>query len=95
MKATISSNHVVVYALSTCPHCIEAKELLAAKGADDKIVDVDQMSAGDRKKAIESLEVLTGETGVPAIWIGGQNIADTNALKALIDENKLVRMLKK
>ena len=95
IEATIASNHVVVYALSTCPHCIEAKELLAAKGADAKIVDVDQMSAGDRNKATESLEVLTGETSVPAIWIGGQHIGDTNALKALINENKLDGMLKK
>ena len=51
--------------MSTCPHCIKAKELLASKGANAKIVDVDMMSAGDRNKVVDSLEAITGKSSVP------------------------------
>lgn len=62
------SNAIIVYTISTCPHCQEAKEYLDSKGIQYVDYEIDtSMSA--RKK----FEALHGKY-VPLFFIGNQRI---------------------
>ena len=65
IKNLIASNPVVMYAMSTCPHCIAAKETLDAHHINAHIVYVDKLSSSDKSTVRSSLNALTGKTSVP------------------------------
>ena len=43
IKDALKNNVAVVYSKSYCPHCTATKELLASKGIEPKVYELDQM----------------------------------------------------
>jgi glutaredoxin 3 len=81
--------HVLMYCTATCPYCIAAERLLAAKGVDaiDKVrVDLEP---GRRGEMIEK----TGRTSVPQIWVGDTYVGGCDDLHALDAAGKLAPLL--
>ena len=81
--------HVKMYATSSCPYCIRAKQVLAARGvADLEVIDVDA-SPQERARMME----ITGRRTVPQIFIGGTHIGGCDDLIALDSKGELAVML--
>ena len=81
--------HVKMYATSSCPYCIRAKQVLAARGVTDlEVIDVDA-SPQERARMIE----ITGRRTVPQIFIGGTHIGGCDDLIALDSKGELAVML--
>ena len=81
--------HVKMYATSSCPYCIRAKQVLAARGvADLEVIDVDA-SPQERARMME----ITGRRTVPQIFIGTTHIGGCDDLMALDSKGQLAVML--
>lgn len=48
--------HVELYALSTCSHCKDTKDLLNQCGIDYDCVDVDRLEADKRRTILEEIK---------------------------------------
>lgn len=59
--------HIMVYALSTCPWCRKAKELLGKMGVAYDYVDVDRLDADEFKSVVAALEKYNPTKTVPVI----------------------------
>ena len=80
---------VKIYTTGTCPYCIQAKQLLQARGVTElNEIRVDQVS-GERPKMTD----ITGRRTVPQIVIGGQHIGGCDDLVALDGKGGLTPML--
>ena len=80
---------VKIYTTGTCPYCIQAKQLLLARGVTQlEEVRVDQV-AGERQKMTE----ITGRRTVPQIFIGEQHIGGCDDLVALDGKGGLMPLL--
>lgn len=80
---------VKIYTTGTCPYCIQAKQLLQARGVTElNEIRVDQVS-GERQKMTD----ITGRRTVPQIFIGGQHIGGCDDLVALDGKGGLTPML--
>ena len=77
---------VEMYTTMTCPSCIRAKRLFAAKGVDVTEIDV----SFDRSAMIERAD---GRGTVPQIFIDGEGIGGFDDLAALDREGRLDPML--
>ena len=80
---------VEIYSAMFCPFCYRAKELLEAKGADYKELDV-TMKPGRRR---EMTERAAGQSSVPQIFIDDAHIGGCDDLYALETAGKLDRLL--
>ena len=81
--------HVKIYTTGTCPYCLRAKQLLAARGVqelEEIRVDVDPQQR-------EEMMRITGRRTVPQIFIGGQHVGGCDDLHALDERGGLVPML--
>lgn len=70
---------VTIYTTGTCPYCLRAKQLLAARGVtdlDEIRVDLDP---GQRKLMMER----SGRHTVPQIFIGSTHVGGCDDLMAL------------
>ncbi len=81
---------IIVYSTLTCPYCVNAKELLDAKGLEYKIVYVDK----DPTQLAEMLSKSNGSRTVPQIFIDGKHIGGFSDLKILNESGKLDVLLK-
>lgn len=88
---------VVIYTMSTCPHCKEAKEYLNANKIPfiNHEVDTDDDQLAALMKIYDSMEVPEQKRGVPLFVIGnrvniqGFNIEKLqNALKEMVSKRK-------
>ncbi len=80
---------VKIYTTGTCPYCIQAKQLLLARGVTElNEIRVDQLS-GERQKMTD----ITGRRTVPQIFIGDQHIGGCDDLVALDGKGGLMPML--
>jgi glutaredoxin len=63
---------VVIYTLSTCPHCMEAKEYLTSNNIPfvNREVDSDDHNMEELMKIYEEMGVPEAKRGVPLIIIG-------------------------
>jgi glutaredoxin-like protein NrdH len=61
---------VKLYALSTCSHCRDTKDLLDHCHIDYDCVDIDTLGAEARTKAIEELKKVNPECGLPTLVAG-------------------------
>lgn len=66
------SNRVKLYALSTCIHCRNTKELLKKCGVDYECVDVDTLTGEERERMIEEVRRLNPELTFPTVVIGNK-----------------------
>lgn len=64
---------VTVYSTPSCPHCIRAKQFLAAQGIAFTNYDV----GADQEKAAEMVK-KSGQMGVPVLDIDGKIIVGFN-----------------
>lgn len=81
--------NVKMYATSSCPYCIRAKQVLAARGvADLEVIDVDA-NPQERARMME----ITGRRTVPQIFIGTTHIGGCDDLMALDSKGQLAVML--
>jgi len=84
------SARVRMYSTASCPYCVRAERLLAARGVSqiDKLrVDLD---AGLREEMVR----LTGRRTVPQIYVGQTHVGGFDDLAALDREGKLEPLLK-
>jgi glutaredoxin 3 len=80
---------VLMYCTATCPYCIAAERLLAAKGVEaiDKVrVDLEPARRGEMTEK-------TGRTSVPQIWVGDTYVGGCDDLHALDAAGKLAPLL--
>jgi glutaredoxin len=65
---------VVIYTLSTCPHCREAKQYLVAHNIPfiNREVDSDEGYMAELLKIYDEMKVPEQSRGVPLIIIGGK-----------------------
>ena len=73
-KAENSSPAVVIYTLSTCPHCAEAKAYLTTNGIPftNREVDSDDEHMAELMKIYDEMQVPEAKRGVPFFVIGGK-----------------------
>jgi glutaredoxin-like protein NrdH len=62
--------HIKLYALSTCSHCRDTKDLLNQCHVDYDCVDIDTLAPEERKKVIEEVKQLNPECGLPTLVVG-------------------------
>lgn len=81
--------HVTVYTTATCPYCIRAKQLLAARGVTDyEEIRVDLQPA-QRLAMMER----AGRRTVPQIFIGATHVGGCDDLMALDAAGGLLPLL--
>lgn len=80
---------VKIYTTGTCPYCIQAKQLLLARGVTElNEIRVDQL-VGERQKMTD----ITGRRTVPQIFIGDHHIGGCDDLVALDGQGALTPLL--
>ena len=82
--------HVTVYTSATCPYCIRAEQLLAAKG----VTNIEKIRVDlDPTQKMLMLE-KTGRRTVPQIYIGSTHVGGCDDLYALEQSGRLDPLLK-
>ena len=81
---------IIVYSKESCPYCVRAKQLLAAKGLAFEEIRVDL----DAAKLEEMLARSEGRRTVPQIFINGKGIGGFDSLWALEQKGELDQMVK-
>ena len=73
-KKAQSSPAVIIYSLSTCPHCAEAKDYLTKKGIPfiNREVDTDDEHMAELMKMYDEMNVPDERRGVPFFIIGAK-----------------------
>jgi len=79
---------VTLYGTATCPYCIQAKRLLAAKGVKLQEIRVD-LEPGQRR----IMQTRSGRRTVPQIWIGEHHVGGFTDLRALEEKGQLDALL--
>ncbi len=77
---------VLMYGLTTCPHCKKVLEFLKKSGVKFKVIWLDEISGEERKRVIEEVHRISGSYAVPVVvkgekWVLGYNL---KKLKELI-----------
>jgi len=80
---------ILIYTTLTCPYCINAKNLLEAKGALYKEIRIDENNNGLE----QMLQKSNGAKSVPQIFIGNKHIGGFDDLNALNSQGKLDELL--
>jgi len=60
---------IKLYALSTCPWCKKAKQLLTDKGASFTAVDVDLLSGNEQEQALQEIDKIVDKRSFPILVI--------------------------
>ncbi|MDE3012042.1 MAG: glutaredoxin 3 [Pseudomonadota bacterium] len=72
--------HVLMYSTATCPYCVAAERLLAAKG----VTDIEKVRVDlDPARRQEMLERSGGRRTVPQIFIDDTHVGGFDDLSAL------------
>jgi glutaredoxin 3 len=79
---------VTIYTTQLCPYCMRAKMLLTRKGVAFEEIDV----ASDPELRTK-MELRSGRTTVPQIWIGERHIGGSDELHALDRQGALDPLL--
>ncbi|MBL0218545.1 MAG: glutaredoxin 3 [Myxococcales bacterium] len=80
---------VKMYTRRWCGYCTAAERLLDAKGVEFENIDV----TGNQEKRRWLVEVTSGRTTVPQIFINGESIGGYDELKALERRGDLDKLL--
>lgn len=81
---------ILIYTKSGCPYCARAKQLLSAKGAEYK--EIDLLRHPDKRE--EMIAGAGGRTTVPQVFIHGKHIGGSDDLYDLESQGKLDTLLK-
>lgn len=80
---------VKMYTTGTCPYCLHAKRLLAAKG----VTDIEEIRVDLEPEQRRRMMELTGRHTVPQIFIRGQHVGGCDDLVALDERGALDPLL--
>lgn len=80
---------VKIYLTATCPYCIRAKQVLAARG----VTDLEEVRVDLQPQLRAHMTQLTGRTSVPQIFIGQTHVGGCDDLMALDAQGGLVPLL--
>jgi glutaredoxin-like protein NrdH len=61
---------ILMYGLTTCPHCKRTRDFLESVGADFEIIWLDKLGEDEKKKAIEEVRKISGSYSVPLVVMG-------------------------
>ncbi len=80
---------VKIYTTSSCPFCINAKNLLRAKGVEFEEINI----SGNEAFMLNKLAKKSGIYTVPQIFAGGKFIGGCDDIYQLERQNKLMEAL--
>ena len=81
-KYKMNQDKIVIYTWSTCPYCINAKDLLEKNN-----MKYTEKEVVKNQKYLQEMKKKTGETSVPQIFINGKHIGGFSQLQTYL-ENK-------
>ena len=81
--------HITVYTTGTCPYCIRAKQLLAARG----VTDYEEIRVDLQPEQRLAMMERTGRRTVPQIFIGDTHVGGCDDLVALDGRGGLMPLL--
>ncbi|KAJ3274716.1 Ganglioside induced differentiation associated protein [Terramyces sp. JEL0728] len=87
VSEAISKHNIVVFGKTTCPYTARARLLLEKKNIDYGVFLVDELNNG--QEILNELQILTGQTSVPSIFIGGKHIGGSSDLVELDEQGRL------
>ncbi len=76
-------SEIVMYGLTTCPHCKRAHKFLTEMGVKFDVVWIDKLEGDERKKVIEKVHSISGSYSVPLIVKGDRYVLGFNREKLL------------
>ena len=65
---------IKLYALSTCPWCKKAKQLLTDKGVGFTALDVDLLTGTEQERALQEIDKIVGKRSFPILVVDEQVI---------------------
>jgi glutaredoxin len=65
---------IIIYALSTCPWCRKAKQLLNDQGVEYNYIDVDQIRGQEREDVLNEVRKYNPALSFPVVVINGKAI---------------------
>jgi glutaredoxin 3 len=80
---------ILLYTKDYCPYCVAAKNLLDAKGAEYREIDVGK----DEKEYAEMLRKAAPRKTVPQIFADGQALGGFDDIRKLDQEGRLNALL--
>ena len=80
---------VKIYTTGSCPYCIQAKQLLKARG----VAELDEIRVDMVPSERQAMMALTGRRTVPQIFIGQTHVGGCDDLMALDGKGGLLPML--
>ena len=69
---------VLMYTLSTCPHCRKAKKFFEERDIPFEFIDYDLAEKEDRKRMSEEMRSKAGGTNTPFVMIGDDFVVGYN-----------------
>jgi glutaredoxin-like protein NrdH len=66
----MSQCKIKLYALSTCSHCRDTKDLLNQCHVAYDCFDIDTLTGGERERVIEEVKKLNPECSLPTLVVG-------------------------
>ena len=82
-------NKVKIYTTAVCPYCVQAKQILTARGVVQLEEIRDDTDPAQRQKMME----LTGRRTVPQIFVGQTHVGGCDDLMALDARGGLLPLL--
>eukprot|EP00796_Vickermania_ingenoplastis_P008726 gene8726-6132_t len=87
----VKKNKVVLFAVSTCPYCVEAKKILRPMATNLQVYNCDLLSDGQKFR--DQIREKYNHRTVPAIFIKGQLVGGLDKLLELQNSGKLEKLL--
>ena len=82
-------NHVKIYTTAVCPYCVQAKQILKARG----VVQLEEIRVDTDPAQRQKMMELTGRRTVPQIFIGQTHVGGCDDLMALDARGGLLPLL--
>ena len=82
-------NKVKIYTTAVCPYCVQAKQILKARG----VVELEEVRVDTDPAQRQKMMELTGRRTVPQIFIGQTHVGGCDDLMALDARGGLLLLL--
>ena len=82
-------NNVKIYTTAVCPYCVQAKQILKARG----VVQLEEIRVDTDPAQRQKMMELTGRRTVPQIFIGQTHVGGCDDLMALDARGGLLPLL--
>lgn len=80
---------VKIYTTAVCPYCVQAKQILKARG----VVELEEIRVDLQPEQRASMMELTGRRTVPQIFIGATHVGGCDDLRAMDARGDLLPLL--